>query len=512
MPSPEHSAKVSFTVKILALLTIVMHCAINYYSPYGFHRDEFLYFAMGDHLQLWRMDFPPLIGIIANCSRILFGDSMVAMRFFPALAGGLMILIAADSVRCLGGKSFAQILSAMAILASALYLRTANLFQPVVFDELWWTLGLWCLLRWRNSGNNRWWIGLGIVMGFGLLTKFSIVFFGFGVLIGLLATNERRLLVTRWPWIALALTLIIGIPSIVGQIRLGFPVAAQLDDLRSSQLIFVSYSHFILGQFLILGIAAVVAITGIVALLLSQRFSSYRILGWVFIGSFTILLLTHGKEYYLGPIYPLMIAAGAVIFEQVGTGRMAVLFRSLTILVITLLGLVVVPLGLPIFTPSETEQYCRRHGITVALKTNRNTTLRLPQDYADMLGWEDRVIELSKIFNTLTPAQRTDAVILARNYGEAGAIDFFGPRLGLPHALCTSGSYWFFGPGQKSGKVAIAMGCDKFALMKNWLSVKPIGHLKNEWTVEEEQDLTFYLCEDEIQSVQNVWPLFEGKN
>jgi hypothetical protein len=512
MSSQKKSEKLSFIAALIALFAVAMHIAVNYISPYGIHRDEFLYFAMGEHLQLWRMDFPPLIGVIAIYSRLWLGNSLAAIRFFPALAGGLLILIAVDSARRLGGKSFAQILTAVAILMPGMYLRTASLFQPVIFDELWWTLGLWCLLRWRQSGSNAWWIGLGVVMGIGLFTKFSILFFGFGVLVGLLATSERRLLATRWPWAALALTLAIGLPSLVGQVRLGFPVLAQIDNLRTYQLVHISYLGFLTGQFFILGFSIVVAITGIIALLFSKRFSSYRILGWAFIGSFAALLLTHGKAYYLGPIYPVMIAAGAVMFEQVWTGRTAVVFQRFTIGTILLLGMVNVPIGLPILSPPQMEQYSRTLGLTAVVRTNSGGQLRLPQDYADMLGWEDRVDEIAKIYNSLTPAQRADAVILAGNYGEAGAVDFFGPRHGLPHAICTSGTYWFFGPGQKPGHVTITIGCDEQSLKRNWRRVTPVGHLTNDWTVNEEQNLTFYLCEDEMHSVQSVWHLFEGKN
>jgi len=191
----------------LAAASVVLHVLVNLWSPYGFHRDEFLYLAMGDHLRLWSMDFPPFIAVIANISRALLGESLAAIRFFPALAGALLIVIASDIARRLGGGMFAQILAAVAMLLPTIYLRPAGLFQPVVFDQLWWTLGMWCLLLWKQSGDNRWWIGIGAAMGVGLFTKFSILFFGFGVLIGLLATPDRRMLVTRWPWMALALTL-----------------------------------------------------------------------------------------------------------------------------------------------------------------------------------------------------------------------------------------------------------------------------------------------------------------
>lgn len=512
MSSHQRSESFSAAAVIIALCAVAMHCVVNYFSPYEIHRDEFLYLAMGEHLKLWQMDFPPFIAVAARASHQWFGDSLVAVRFFPALAGGLLMLVAIDATRRLGGKAYAQVLTAVAMLASGMYLRTANLFQPVIFDELWWTIGLWCLLRWRQSGSNLWWAALGVVMGIGLFTKFSILFFGFGVLLGLILTRERTLLATRWPWIALVLTLAVGLPSLVGQYALGFPVRGQIDNLQHYQLVHVSYMDFILGQLMNLGGTVIVVLTGIIALLVSKRFSSYRILAWVFIGAFGALLLTHGKAYYIGPIYPVMIAAGAVVIEQTGSGRMAGALRSAMIILLVAVGLPTIPFGLPIVPPPQMAQYTRTLGMTAAVKTNHATVLSLPQDYADMLGWKERVEELARIYRTLTPAQRADAIILAGNYGEAGAVDFYGPHLGLPRAVCTSGTYWYFGPGAKPGHVAITIGCDEPSLKRNWTRVTAAGHLSNAWTVEEEQQLTFYVCEGEMKSIQSLWPLFEGRN
>ncbi|HLP18099.1 MAG TPA: glycosyltransferase family 39 protein [Bacteroidota bacterium] len=512
MPGPKKSDSLSIAAAALAITAVALHILVNYMSPYGIHRDEFLYLAMGDHLQLWRMDFPPFLGVISNISRAWFGQSLAALRLLPAFAGGFLILFAVDAARRLGGKAFAQILTAVSMLASVLYLRAANLLQPVVFDELWWTIGMWCLIRWRQSGDKRWWIALGIVCGIGLFTKFSIVFFGFGVFVGLVATRDRTLLTTRWPWIAFALTVLIGLPSLVGQIVLGFPVMAQLDSLRSHQLVRISSLNFVSGQAFMLGLGVFVAVIGIVALIASKRFSNFRILGWTFIGSFAILILLQGKAYYLGPVYPVLIGAGAVIIENMVTGHASGVFRKAVIALIVLGGLATLPLGLPILPPPTMERYDHLLGTTSAVKSNEGVVLRLPQDYADMLGWEERVAELARIYKNLSPEERADAIIIAGNYGEAGAVDYYGPRHGLPHALCVSGSYWFFGPGDKPGKIAITIGCDEASLKRNWRSVTKISRLKDEWTVPEEQDLVFYLCGSQIRSVQTIWPSFAGRN
>ncbi len=504
--------RLSPAVIALAAASIVLHVCVNIWSPYGFHRDEFLYLAMGEHLRLWSMDFPPFIAVLANMSRALLGESLAAIRFFPALAGALLIVIASDVARRLGGGAFAQILAALAVLLPAIYLRPASLFQPVVFDQLWWTLGMWCLLLWKQSGDNRWWLGLGVAMGVGLFTKFSILFFGFGVLMGLLATPDRRMLLTRWPWIALVLTLAIGHPSIVGQIVLGFPVTAQITDLRTTQLVHVSSLDFITGQFLILGLSTLVAVTGIIGLLFLRAFVQYRMFAWIVVGAFAILLAAHGKAYYLGPVYPALIGAGAVMIESFGTGFGRIVFRGAITGVVVLGGLIGLPMGIPVIPPQEMQGYAQALGITSAVKTNTGDVLRLPQDYADMLGWEERVAALAKAYHGIPPSERAETIIIADNYGEAGAIDFFGPRLGLPHAICVSGTYWFFGPGTLPGTNALTIGIEKNDLRKYWNIVTPVAELRNEWTVPEEQHLTIYYCQQARTSVQQLWPSFAGIN
>ena len=253
-------------------IKLLLHVATGLFSPYGFHRDEFLYIAMGTHLRLWHMDFPPLIAILAKLVHALAGPSLFATRLVPAVAGTLVLVLAVLAAREMGGRRSAQLLAGLAVLCTPLFLRSANLFQPVVLDQLWWTLGLFALLRLRNSGEQRWWIVLGVAGGLGLLTKFSILFFGLAMLIGLLLTPNRRAFMTRWPWLAIGIALVIGAPSIVGQITLGFPVLGQMRVLSGTQLARTTTAEFILGQVL-WGPGVVLAgmAGGIIAVLLMRR-------------------------------------------------------------------------------------------------------------------------------------------------------------------------------------------------------------------------------------------------
>jgi len=242
-------------IATLSVLTFALHIFVDWLSPYGFQRDEFLYMAMGRHLQLWRMDFPPFIAILSQVQRFLLGDSIVAIRFAPAVAAGLLVLMAALISREMGGGRVSQLFAAIAVATSPVFIRTGVLFQPVVFDELWWTLALYALARLGAESTRddmlstrpRWWIALGIACGIGLLTKFSLLFFGAALVLALIVAPQRRVMLSRWPWIAAAIAIVLGSPSIVGQLRLGFPVVGQMRTLESSQLMHVSFKSFILG-------------------------------------------------------------------------------------------------------------------------------------------------------------------------------------------------------------------------------------------------------------------------
>ena len=214
-------------VKLLAQLVAIA------VTPYGIHRDEFLYLSMGEHLRLWCWDFPPIIALLAKAARGLFGDTLFAIRFFPAIAGTCVLVLAGVVARELGGGRFAQGLAMLTILFGPLFLRSAGLFHPVVFDQLCWTLGFLALIKIAQGATPRWWVVLGVAGGLGLLTKFSIGFFALAALAAMLLTPQRRALATPWPWLAVMVALLVGSPSIIGQVRLDFPVVFHMRDLQS---------------------------------------------------------------------------------------------------------------------------------------------------------------------------------------------------------------------------------------------------------------------------------------
>ncbi len=468
--------------------------------------------AMGEHLRVWHMDFPPLIAILSRAIRALAGDSIVALRLVPAAASAGLIVVAGLSARELEGGRFAQGLAALAVLASPLYLRTGTLFQPVALDQLWWTLGLFFLLKLVITDDPGWWIPFGTAVGLGLLTKFSILIFGASVLLALLATRKRRWLATPWPWAAAVLALLVGHPSLIGQLALDFPLLGQMRDLSDTQLSRVSPPGFLLDQLLAVP-GTPIALLGVLALVGDRRWRDHRLIGVVAIVAFGLVLLANGKSYYIAPIYPVLFGAGAVVLAGVEARPWGAVLRwGSAGLLAVYLGLTA-PLGLPLLGPAAMEDYQVRLGLEERVtETNVGGQERLPQDYADMLGWPELVAEVDRIYDALPPSERDRAVILASNYGEAGAIDFYGPELGLPPARAFVGSYWFFGPGELPGDVLILVGFERDDFAEYCGAVEAAGRVDHPYPVAEQRNQTIFVCRDPLTTLQKFWPTVRGTN
>ncbi|HEX6990365.1 MAG TPA: glycosyltransferase family 39 protein, partial [Gemmatimonadales bacterium] len=448
------------------------------------------------------------------------GGSIVAVRFLPAVTGGLLVFLAALIARRLGGGRYAQVLAALVVALSPLFLRAGNLYQPVIFDQLWWTVGLYAVIslsagaaagrpytRPLDPSTSRLpWLLLGAALGLGLLTKFSIAFIGIGIVVAIVITPLRRSLLTPWPWVALLIALVIGSPSLVGQIRLGFPVVGQMHDLQGSQLERVTPLAFLKGQWDMFGPVILLAILGLVQLLRSR----YAAAGWAILTTFILLIILKGKPYYVGPIYPTLLAAGAVMVERLVEGRGSRVAYALPVIIVIAFGAISFPFGVPILPPAQMDAYARRIGVTQ--ETNTGEVIALPQDYADMLGWEDQVKATARVFDSLPPAERNDAVILGTNYGRAGANDHLGRKYGLPPSVAPMGSYWFFGPGSKPGKVLIVIGGTREDLAPWYDSVTLAAHLSNPWRVPEEREVDIWVAKGNRYTLQQVWGRFEGEN
>src|SRR5690625_366287 len=494
----------------LAGTKLLGHLTVALITPYELHRDELLYLALGQRLRFWAMDVPPKIAVVANAATATFGDSLFAVRFAPAIIGTAVLMMAVLLARELGGGRLAQSVAGLAILVNPLFLRSATLLQPVVLDQFCWALGLLAIVRIIRSDSVGWWVVLGVSAGLGLLSKLSIVFFGTGVAAAMLLTPQRREYLTFRPYGALLVALLVGSATIVGQMRLGWPVFAQIGALQASQLDRITPVDFLSEQ-LLYGPATLLGWLGLGALLFAPRLRPFRVIGGTGLVVLLLLMAMQGKGYYFGPMYPALFAAGGVALEQIGRRK---LYRTLPYAAVVLIVLylpIAVPVGMPILQPEAMASYARTLGMTPALQTNTGGTLPLPQDFADMLGWNEMVDEVSRVYHALPPDEQQAAVIAAANTAEAAASDFYGVRSDLRPASAVQPSSGFFVPATKPGDVLIAVGMTPDDLDPHYDHVELLGRHTNRWAVDEERDVPVYKATGPAQTLQELWPSLGGR-
>ncbi len=461
---------------------------------YGFHRDELLYLAMGEHLEPFRMGFPPMIAALAQLARALPLELLTALRLLPALAVAGLVLVAAGTCRALGGSRAAQGFTALATAVAPLFLRAGTLFQPVVFEQLWWSLAALALARLLDGADRRWWLGLGAAVGAGALTKFSVAFLGAGLAAAVVLSPLRAALRTRWPWLALGVAAVLAAPSVAGQVARGWPFLAQMEALQAHQLDQMNRLDFVTGQFLMLGPAAPLWLVGLGALLAAPALRRFRPLGILGLTVFGLLLLGGGKAYYFGPLHPLLLAAAAALLVPWLTraGRRWAFAGAVGFLLLG--GTLLLPLGVPLLPPERMARYAAALGQGRTTRTNYGTMLALPQDFADMTGWPEQVAAVAAVFHALPPAEQAQAMILANNYGRAGALALFGPPQGLPYPVSRHGDFYFWGSGGGDGAVTIIVGGTTAQWLEYFGEVTEAARAANRWGVDEEQDVPIFVC------------------
>jgi 4-amino-4-deoxy-L-arabinose transferase-like glycosyltransferase len=305
-----------FLLLSLALMKLLIHFYTN--GNYGIHRDEFLYLAMGDHLSWGYLEVPPSIAVFAKLTQWLWGDSLFAIRFFPAVLGSLVVLLTGLIVWELGGNRFAMLLAGVSMIIAPVYLRAHTLFQPVVFDQFYWVLGFFLLILLINNVQRHYlWVLLGVVGGLGLLNKYSMFFWGFALLVGLLLTPHRKHLLTRWLWIAAATAFVLFLPNLIWQISHGWPVFEHIRKLNEYQFSNLTHADFLLGQVLIMHPATFpVWLLGIGYFFFKKIARPFRILGWMYLTILLVLIIFTSKHYYLAPAYPVLLAGPPPVLDQ----------------------------------------------------------------------------------------------------------------------------------------------------------------------------------------------------
>ena len=449
-------------------------------ARYGFHRDELYFIVAGRRLDWGYVDQPPLTPLLARISETIGGKSPVALRVLPALALAAVVLLAAAMARRFGGGSRAQVFAALTAGGAGFALAVGHLLSTSTFDYLLWTLATYFLVRLMAGADPRWWLALGLTVGIGLQNKHLMVFFAGAVLLGLLATAQRRLLADKWPWIGVGIAALVALPNFLWQAANDFPQLEMATALagRSDGPI-----AFVLEQIGLLSIVpAVPAAIGLWRLLRSPQLARWRAIGIAFVLLFGFFLLAGGKSYYVAPMFPVLLAAGSLWFED-----LAAVGRRVTIGA-TALGISIgLFIALPLLPPSSM------------------STLDATGELGETVGWPELVDQVTVIYETIPADQRSRAAIFTASYGEAGAIDVLGPDSGLPAAASGHNNYWLWGPPAPHGAV-IGVGLVGDPLRRICPEVVQVDTITNPYGVENEEfGLPLWLCREPTGQLADIW-------
>ena len=491
-------------VTVIALVKLAVHLVWN--RGYGYFRDELYYLACAEHLDWGYVDQPPLVAVIAWASRAGMGDSLSALRFRPAVAGAGKVFLAGLIARELGGGRFAQALAALAVLIAPVYLGIDNFLSMNAFEPLFWMGCAWLQIRILKTGNTQLWIWFGLLAGLGLMNKHSMVFFGFGAVVGLLLTAERRLLATRWLWVGGAVALLIFLPNLIWQAQQDWATFELLRNVKETgkNVVLSPWQYFAQQILLLHPLNFPVWMAGLGFFFFARAGRSFRALGWTYVVMFATFVALEGKNYYLAPVYPMLLAAGAIVVEGwiARSGRAWLKPALATVLVAG--GAALAPMVLPVLQPGSLLRYMKTIGIEPP-RTERSHTAALPQHFADQFGWEEMTREVARIYHELPAEERAKTAIFGNNYGEAGAIDFFGPRYGLPKAISAHQNYFFWGPREYTGESVIVLGGDREDLEQDFEEVAEAGKLNHPYAMPFE-NRPIYLCRRLKMPLSEVWP------
>jgi 4-amino-4-deoxy-L-arabinose transferase-like glycosyltransferase len=496
-------------VFVLAAIGTLLHLIFN--RGYGYFRDELYYAACGQHLAWGYVDHAPLAPAVAHYTRALLGDSLSALRFVPALSSAAKILIAGWMAREMRGGRTAQFLAALTTLIAPIYLTFDNFLSMNAFEPVFWMLSAAIVLRLLNGGDRRLWLLFGLVAGIGILNKHSMLFFGSGLALGLLLTVPSEFK-RPWIWLAAAVSMFLFLPNFVWEMHTGWPTIALLHSVIGTKYTRVSPWAFLGEQTLLtLPLTTPLWMAGLWFLLRDREGRRYGALGIAYLIVLAEMLLLHGKIYYLAPAYIMLLAAGSVWLEKQRWFRETPWTGPGLTTMLVVAAIIAAPLAMPILPVKLLIPYARFWDVE-AVQVENVPQDDLPQLFGDMFGWKDQVASVAEVYGALPMEERAHATIAAYNYGEAGAIDYFGRAYGLPPAISGHNQYGFWGPGNNSSKTVIAIGYREGFLRQFFDDVQLQATISPQYALPEERNVAIFVCRRPKTNWGTMWPRWKYLN
>ncbi|WP_254063546.1 glycosyltransferase family 39 protein [Granulicella sp. S190] len=478
-----------------AVAVALIHLLTN--GRYGFHRDEFQFLSDAKHLDWGFVAYPPFTPFVERVSLQMFGVSLVGLRLFSVIAQAAAIVVTGLMARELGGGRLAQVTAALVVATSGLPVFEGTEFQYSSFDYLWWVAIAYCVIRLLKTENPRWWLGIGVFVGLGLMTKYTILFFIAGILAGLVLSPARRYFASGWFWGGVAVALILFAPNFVWQVRHGFISVHFLQHIHVRDVRQGRANGFLWDQFKICVnmAAAPLWIAGLICFLRDRR---YRMLGWMYLVPFALFFFGKGRGYYLAAAYPMLVAMGAVAGEQ-WLAKLGMVWRRVVLGVFftaaAAYGIFVYAIIVPLASDGPLKRF--------ALKNNG--------DLREELGWNEMVGMVAGIRDSLPPEQRAGVGVFAANYGEQGAVEILGPAYGLPMPISRTNSAWLRGYPAVPPTTLIVLGLSRATAERMFTGCRLVGRVDNPEGVDnEEQGGSVWVCGSPRLPWPEFWKEFQG--
>jgi 4-amino-4-deoxy-L-arabinose transferase-like glycosyltransferase len=480
---------------LLALARIILHTATN--GHYGFHRDELQTLDDARHLDWGFVAYPPITPLLGRFELILFGTSLAGFRFFAAVAVSTVMVLAGLIAQELGGTRQTQVLAAVATGVAPFSLVQGAVLQYVSFDYLWGVSAAYFLVRLLKSQNPRWWIGVGAALGLGMETRYTMGFLALGIVGAVLLTPARRYLLSGWLWAGVAVSLVIFLPNLVWQARHQFISLDFLAHLHARDFAQGRYHGFYREQFLtcVNVVTVPLMLLGLWFYLARREGRPYRLIGWTFVVAFALFAIAGARSYYTAPIYPMLLAAGSVLLQIVldkVQPRWSRLVYRVQWISIVLSGAAVALLVLPV-TPRDSAAWKFANVVH--------------DQFREEVGWPELAQSVAHVYHSLPPQERDTTGILTGNYGESGALNLYGPALGLPHAMSLTNSFWYRGYDPRLPQIVILTGFSLEEAQKLFASCQVVAQNTNPDGVvnEESHDHPdILLC----RNLRMPWPIY----
>jgi 4-amino-4-deoxy-L-arabinose transferase-like glycosyltransferase len=480
---------------LLGLAFTALHLVAG--ARYGFHRDELLTYSNARDLQWGYVVYPPVTALLARIELALFGTSLIGFRLFPAIASGLVAVLTGLTARAMGGDRKAMLVSAFAASIGGLIFFTGSFMSYMTFDLLWWVAVAWCVVRLIESRDARWWLGIGVGIGLGLMTKYTMAFFAVALLGALLLTPNRRYLRSAWFWCGVALALLVVAPNLWWQYQHHFVSLAWMRSIHARDIGMGRTDYFLLNQ--LWKVCAVVALpllfAGFWFLFARPEGRRWRMIGWMYVLTLVGLMAVRGRDYYLAPAYPMLLAAGAVWSEKwlrsLPPQRQTRILRG-TWRVLGIGGLSLAALMVPV-APVNSAWW------RVADAVNEQFNMEI--------GWPELAATVTHVRDSLPAADRAAVGVLASDEGEAGAVNLYGRAYDLPRAISGMNSNWLRGYGDPPPQTVIAVGFKPDELSRIFATCQVAARLSNPYGV---VNNTFrdrdqvYVC----RNIRSPWPEF----